>query len=74
VLAVAVGATVMAQGVTAQPDRALTALTEEVRLLRMAVEKSTTSQTQLQAIRAYVAGIRSRMKKRRRLSTTGLWP
>jgi len=61
VLAVIVGATVMAQEASLQPGNSLVALTEEVRLLRMAVEKSTRTQTQLQGMSVYLTAQQSRL-------------
>ena len=61
VLAAIVCATVLAQERSAPSDGTLAALTDEVRLLRVAVEKSTQTQTQLQGLSVYLAAEQSRL-------------
>lgn len=61
VLAMIVGVTALAQEVSTQPGGSLAALTSEVRLLRVAVEKSTQTQTQLQGLSVYLSAQQSRM-------------
>jgi hypothetical protein len=60
VVVLVVGATVLAQESTI-PAGSLAALTNEVRLLRVAVEKSTQTQTQLQGLSVFLSAQQSRV-------------
>jgi len=60
VAAAAATAVTWAQG-TAQPAGSLGALTDEVRQLRLAIEDSAKSQTQIQAMTVYLSATQSRM-------------
>jgi hypothetical protein len=60
VVGLAIGATVLAQESTL-PAGSLAALTNEVRLLRVAVEKSTQTQTQLQGLSVFLSAQQSRL-------------
>ena len=60
-LVVGCGGSMLAQDKTDIPDGSLAALTSEVRRLRVAVEESTRSQTQTQALGVYLSAQQSRM-------------
>ena len=61
ILAMILCATALAQEESTPPVGSLAALTTEVRLLRMAVEKSTQTQTQLQGLSVYLSAQQSRL-------------
>jgi septal ring factor EnvC (AmiA/AmiB activator) len=61
VLAMIVCANVLAQQESIPPVASLAALTSEVHLLRVAVEKSTQTQTQLQGLSVYLSAQQSRL-------------
>ena len=63
VLAMIVCATTLAQEGSTPPVGSLAALTTEVRLLRMAFEKSTHTQTQLQGLSVYLSAQQSRLSQ-----------
>jgi hypothetical protein len=59
VIAIIIGATVLAQ--EPQSPGSLSALTNEVRLLRLAIERSTQTQTQIQGLSVYLSAQQSRL-------------